>query len=68
MRRIVVVLAGLAVISTGLACQHTAGKCDCTPNVAPCNRYGIHGDAGSYQEAPRAETLPAAPPKAMPMK
>lgn len=42
MRRTLILFAGLGALTTGLACQHTAGKCDCTPLVPPCQKYGLY--------------------------
>ncbi|MBX7104651.1 MAG: hypothetical protein K1X57_11260 [Gemmataceae bacterium] len=64
MRRFFVILAGLAVIPSGLACQHTAGKCDCSPVTPPCAKYGLYTDHSA--EVQKVESLPAAAPKAMP--
>src|SRR5262245_24719197 len=41
MRRLLVVLAGIAMVPAGLACQHTAGKCDCLPPLPHCTKYGL---------------------------
>ncbi len=69
MRRLFVILAGLAIVSTGLACQHTAGKCDCTPPLPHCTKYGLFTpEMANDTVAPRQEMLPpSGPPKAMPV-
>jgi hypothetical protein len=62
MRRFMVIVAGLAVIPCSVACQHTSGKCDCAPIVAPCYKYGLYtNDSSNAQtEVPKAEALPPA--------
>lgn len=68
MRRFFVILAGFAVISSGLACQHTAGKCDCRPPLPNCNKYGLYtAEMAAEHAAPAQQMLPpAAPPKMIP--
>lgn len=81
MRRFFVVLAGLGIVSSGLACHHIAGKCDCNPITPPCAKYGlytsseaavVHHAAQPVRESaapgtPAAgETLPPAPMPAAP--
>ena len=66
MRRLFVILAGLAVVSTGLACQHTAGKCDCTLPLPHCTKYGLYTpEMASDSVAPRHEILPPSAPARM---
>jgi hypothetical protein len=72
MRRIAVILAGLSVITSGLACQHTAGVCDCSPITPPCMKYGLYTPdmvpvAAEAAPAPvpvpaKAAVLPNVPP------
>jgi hypothetical protein len=67
MRRIAVILAGFSVITSGLACQHTAGVCDCWPLTPPCMKYGLYTpDTIPVAEAPAPAPapIPAAAPKA----
>jgi hypothetical protein len=65
MRRTLVVLAGLGVAASGVACTHTAGKCDCIPLVQPCLKYGLYTpqSCGLHEHlSPRvAEPVPAPP-------
>lgn len=62
MRRFAIILAGLGVITTGLACQHTAGKCDCSPLTPPCMKYGLYtSDTAPQEVAPgKIEVAPPA--------
>lgn len=65
MRRIAIILAGFGIISTGLACQHTAGVCDCSPITPPCMKYGLYTpEAPTMVEAPVPMPPAAAPAKA----
>ena len=68
MRRFFVILAGFGMISSGLACQHTAGKCDCTPPLANCNKYGLYASETAVEHAVPAQQMmqPAAPAKMIP--
>jgi hypothetical protein len=61
MRRFVIVLAGTPLIMLGLACQHTGGKCDCSPIVPQCAKYGLYPDSGHGSvaaDATKSESLP----------
>jgi hypothetical protein len=61
MRRFVIVLAGTPLIMFGLACQHTGGKCDCSPIVPQCAKYGLYPDSahGTVTAEPtKSESLP----------
>lgn len=63
MRRYVVLVAILAILPSGLACHHMAGKCDCWRNTSQCNKYGLFtADPATYVPADgvKVET-PAAP-------
>lgn len=63
MRQLLVVLAGVAMMSNGVACQHTAGKCDCLPPLPHCTKYGLFTPEMFVEPAPmKAEMLPP-PPK-----
>ena len=42
MRRFVVLAAIFALVPSGLACHHLAGKCDCWANYSQCNKYGLY--------------------------
>ncbi len=67
MRRLFVILAGLAIVSTGLACQHTAGKCDCTLPLPHCTKYGLFTpEMANDTVAPRPEMLPPSGPSKIP--
>ncbi len=63
MRRFVLLAAILAVIPTGLACHHLAGKCDCWPNTSRCNKYGLFtaDPAGGVSVEQQRVEPPAAP-------
>lgn len=68
MRRFAIVLASLGVICSSIACQHTGGKCDCSPFVPNCQKYGLYtGDsAAEVAPTPKGEVLPPAKLKEMP--
>jgi hypothetical protein len=67
MRRLLVILAGVAMVSTGLACQHTAGKCDCEPPLPHCSKYGLYTPEAAAETIQRREMLPpVAQPKMIP--
>ena len=65
MRRYVIILAGLSIIPTGIACQHTAGKCDCNPITPPCAKYGLYAGecAPATQHAVPAPVIKEEAPK-----
>jgi len=42
MRRLAILLVGIALLPTGIACHHLAGKCDCQPNMSACCKYGLY--------------------------
>lgn len=64
MRRFAIILAGLGVITTGLACQHTAGKCDCSPLTPPCMKYGLYTPENAPMTEPPVRTEVVPPVKA----
>jgi hypothetical protein len=64
MRRLCVILAGIAMVPTGLACQHTAGKCDCQPPLPHCTKYGLFVPEAVAEPIQKQEMLPPAPPPA----
>lgn len=74
MRRIATILAGFSVITTGLACHHTAGICDCSPITPPCLKYGLFAPehppvADSVQPVPaQAPGKAAALPQNVPVQ
>jgi hypothetical protein len=68
MRRFFVILAGISVVSTGMACQHTAGRCDCLPPLPHCTKYGLYTpEMAADHVVMKQEVLPpVTPPKVIP--
>ena len=44
-------IAGLGLLCGAVGCHHTAGFCDCMPNVQPCAIYGMYPAVG-YNQVP----------------
>lgn len=67
MRRLCAIFAGFALIPTGMACQHTAGKCDCLPPLPHCSKYGLFTPEMNMDATPRQAMLPpTAAPRMIP--
>ena len=47
MRRLLELVAGVALLHTTGCCHHLAGKCDCAPPVQPCCTYGLYPSGGA---------------------
>ena len=59
MRRLIVIVAGVALLPT-TGCYHIAGKCDCAPPVQPCCMYGLYPAGGMPVVPASAVEVPAA--------
>jgi hypothetical protein len=67
MRRFVVLVAALAILPSGLACHHLAGKCDCWQNSSLCCKYGLYqSDSATVIPAVGVRTEVAPPPAPQP--
>lgn len=48
MRKSMIVTA-LGLLCGTVGCHHTAGFCDCMPNIQPCAKYGMYPAYGYHQ-------------------
>ena len=49
--RVSMIVTSLGLLCGTVGCHHTAGFCDCLPNIQPCAKYGMYPAYGYHQAA-----------------